>query len=194
VSCLLAEKLVLAAEASTGVRPWRRTELLRQRWQAQDEQANQAQQRLTQRQAALADAQAELQACTEHWQAAETTVMVLVADYQERQRPECPHSQLAHTWSHNHQTRDGLLERVDETTVWVRVGANADMVAWPAQTLSSRPYPVDLALQRFHTGPTRRHGAQLHFGRDTVTADLPAWFAFYNGRQISGPARWVCSA
>ena len=31
VSCLLAEELVLAAEASTGVRPWRRTELLRQR-------------------------------------------------------------------------------------------------------------------------------------------------------------------
>ncbi len=54
VSCLLAAELVLAAEASTGVRPWRRTELLRQRWQAQGEQANQAHQRLTQRQAAWA--------------------------------------------------------------------------------------------------------------------------------------------
>ena len=88
-----------------------------------------------------------------------------------------------YTRPHNHQTRDSLLARVDETTAWGRVGANADMVAWPAQTLPSCPYPVDLALQRFHTGQTLRHGAQLHFGHDNVTADLPAWFAFYNGRQ-----------
>ena len=271
VSCLLAEELVLAAEASTGVRPWRRTELLRQRWQALGEQCRQGEERLAQRRADLAAAQAELQVRTKRWQAAQTTLAALVADYQDQQRPERPHSQLAHarqqtetrqrqqarqtqvvaqltkqverhqvaltlvqaqeaglrerlqrfehenatnlapiaavfrldagfgtganvalliemgyevyTRPHNHQTRDSLLARVDETTVWVRVGANADMVAWPAQTLPSCPYPVDLALQRFHTGQTLRHGAQLHFGRDTVTADLPAWFAFYNGRQ-----------
>jgi hypothetical protein len=271
VSCLLAEELVLAAEASTGVRPWRRTELLHQRWQAQCEQVDQAAQRLAQRRTDLADAQAELLARTERWQMAEARLAALLADYQDRQRPERPHSQLAqarqqvetrqrqqarqtqgvahlakqverqqdaltllqaqaaglqerlqrfehenatnpapvaavfrldagfgtganvalliemgyevYTRPHNHQTRDSLLQRVDATTVWVRVGANADMVAWPAQTLPSCPYPVDLALQRFHTGPTLRHGAQLHFGRDTVTADLPAWFAFYNGRQ-----------
>ncbi len=46
VSCLLAEELVLAAEASTGVRPWRRTELLRQRWQALGEQCCQGEERL----------------------------------------------------------------------------------------------------------------------------------------------------
>jgi hypothetical protein len=271
VSCLLAEELVLAAEASTGVRPWRRTELLRQRWQTQCEQVNQAAQRLAQRRTDLADAQAELQTRAERWQMAEARLAALLADYQDRQRPERPHSQLAqarqqvetrqhqqarqtqvvaqltkqverqqdalallqaqeaalqerlqrfeyenasnpapvaavfrldagfgtganvalliemgyevYTRPHNHQTRDSLLERVDETTAWVRVGANADMVAWPAQTLPSCPYPVDLALQRFHTGPTLRHGAQLHFGHDAVTADLPAWFAFYNGRQ-----------
>jgi hypothetical protein len=271
VSCLLAEELVLAAEASTGVRPWRRTELLRQRWQALCAERRQAEQRLAQRRAGLTDAQVELQARTERWQATEAMLAALAADYQARQRPERPHSQLAqarqqveirqrqhvrqvqvvahrakqverqqdalalvqaqeaglqerlqrfehenatnpapvaavfrldagfgtgdnvalliemgyevYTRPHNHQTRDNLLQRVDETTAWVRVGANADMVAWPAQTLPSCPYPVDLALQRFHTGPTLRHGAQLHFGRDNVTADLLAWFAFYNGRQ-----------
>jgi len=271
VSCLLAEELVLAAEASTAVRPWRRTELLRQRWQAQGEQANQAQQRLTQRQAGLAAAQAELQVRTERWQAAAATLAALIADYQDQQRPERPHSQLAHarqqvetrqrqharqtqvvahlvkqvardqdalalvqaqatglherwqrfedenaanpapvaavfrldagfgtgdnvalliemgyevyTRPHNHQIQASLLERVDDTTIWTRVGANADMVAWPTQTLKSCPHPVDLALQRFHTGQTRRHGALLHFGKDTVTADLPAWFDFYNARQ-----------
>ena len=271
VSCLLAEELVLAAEAATGVRPWRRTDLLRQRWQALCAQRSQAEQRLAQRQADLATAQAQLRSRAERLQAAETTLAALVSDYQARQRPERPHSQLAHarqqaetcqrqaarqaqvvthvtkqverqqaalvllqaqeaglhdrlqrfeyenatnpapvaavfrldagfgtgdnvalliemgyevyTRPHNHQVRDSLLQRVDATTAWVRVGANADMVAWPAQTLPSCPYPVDLALQRFHTGQTLRHGAQLHFGRDTVTADLPAWFAFYNGRQ-----------
>ena len=52
-----------------------------------------------------------------------------------------------------------------------------------AQILKSCPYPVDLALERFHTGQTRRHGVLLHFGADAVTADLPAWFDCYNGRQ-----------
>jgi hypothetical protein len=271
VSCLQAEELVLAAEASTGVRPWRRTDLLRQRWQTQCEQVNQAAQRLAQRRTDLADAQAELQTRAERWQMAEARLAALLADYQDRQRPERPHSQLAqarqqvatrqhqqarqtqvvaqltkqverqqaaltllqaqeaglqerwqrfeyenasnpapvaavfrldagfgtganvalliemgyevYTRPHNHQTRDSLLAQVDESTAWVRVGANADMAAWSAQIVPSCPYPVDLALQRFHTGQTLRHGAQLHFGRDAVTADLPAWFAFYNGRQ-----------
>ena len=241
------------------------------RWQAVCEQRSQAEQRLTQRQADLAAAQAELQVRTARWQAAQTTLAALIADYQDQQRPERPHSQLAHarqqvetrqrqharqtqvvahlvkqvardrdalalvqvqatglherwqrfedenaanpapvaavfrldagfgtgdnvalliemgyevyTRPHNHQIQASLLERVDDTTTWTRVGANADMVAWPGQTLKSCPHPVDLALQRFHTGQTRRHGALLHFGKDTVTADLPAWFDFYNARQ-----------
>ena len=53
----------------------------------------------------------------------------------------------------------------------------------PRQSLKSCAHPVDLALQRFHTGQTQRHGVLLHFGDDPVTADLPAWFGFYNGRQ-----------
>ncbi|HSN74693.1 MAG TPA: hypothetical protein VL334_06300 [Anaerolineae bacterium] len=271
VSCRLAEELVLAAEASTGVRPRRRTELLRQRWQAVCEQRRAAEQRLAQRQADLAAAQAELQVRTERREAAQTTLATLVADYQAQQRPERPYSQLAHarqqvetrqgqharqtqvvahlvkqvahdqdalalvqaqesrlhdrlqrfedenatnpapvaavfrldagfgtgdnvalliemgyevyTRPHNHQVRDSLLERVDDATAWTRVGANADMVAWPTQSLKSCAHPVDLALQRFHTGQTQRHGVLLHFGDDPVTADLAAWFDFYNGRQ-----------
>jgi len=271
VSCLLAEELVLAAEASTGVRPWRRTELLHQRWQALCDERSQAEQRLAQRQAGLAAAQAELQVRTDRLQTAEATLAALVADYQQRQRPERPHSQLAqarqqvetrqrqharqaqvmahtakqiarcqdalvlaqaqevglharllrfehenatnpapvaavfrldagfgtgdnvalliemgyevYTRPHNHQVRDSLLKQVDDTTAWTRVGANADMVAWPTQSLKSCPYPVDLALERFHTGQTRRHGVLLHFGNDAVTTDLAAWFDCYNERQ-----------
>jgi hypothetical protein len=271
VSCLSAEELVWAAEAASGVRPWRRTDLLRQRWQALCERCSQAEQQLAQRQTDLATAQAELQFRAERLQAAEATLAALVSDYQERQRPERPHSQLAqarqqaetrqrqharqaqvvthvakqverqhdafvllqaqeaalherlqrfehenaanpapvaavfrldagfgtgdnvalliemgyevYTRPHNHQVRDSLLRQVDDTTAWMRVGANADLMAWPTQTLTSCPYPVDLALERFYTGQTLRYGVLLHFGDDTVTADLPAWFSFYNGRQ-----------
>ena len=66
VSCLLAEELVLAAEAATGVRPWRRTDLLRHRWQALCAQRNQAEQRLAQRRVDLAAAQAVLQASVQN--------------------------------------------------------------------------------------------------------------------------------
>ena len=52
------------------------------------------------------------------------------------------------------------------------------------QSLSGCPYPVDIALERFYTGQTLRYGALLHFGDDSVTDDLPAWFVFYNGRQV----------
>jgi hypothetical protein len=278
VACLLAEELVLAAEAATGVRPWRRTDLLRQRWQALCAQRSQAEQRLAQRRTDLVDAQAELHARTERLQAAAATLAALVTDYQARQRPERPHSQLAqarqqvetrqrqharqaqvvaraakqiarhqdalvlvqaqevglharlqrfehenatnpapvaavfrldagfgtgdnvalliemgfevYTRPHNHQVQDSLLQRVEDTTAWTRVGANADLVAWPTQTLKSCPYPVDLASERFYTGQTRRHGVLLHFGNDAVTTDLAAWFDCYNDRQT---IEMVCS-
>ena len=45
------------------------------------------------------------------------------------------------------------------------------------------PYPLDVALQRFYTGETRRHATLLHFGSDPVTTDLPGWFHRYNARQ-----------
>ena len=76
-----------------------------------------------------------------------------------------------------------LLRRISKTSVWTRVGANAEMVAWPEQRLKGGPYPVDIALERFYTGKTLRYGVLLHFGVDRVTADLPAWFAYYNARQ-----------
>lgn len=272
VSCLLAEELVLAAEASTGVRPWRRTELLRQRLQALGERGNQAAQRLQQRQIVLAEAQSELQVRTERLQTTEATLAELAADYQTKRRPERPHSKLAQarqqmqtrqrqhgtqrqtvtkavkqverqqvalgilqaeqaglsqrlerferenvtnlspvsavfrldagfgTWGnvalfiemgyevysrpHNHQVRDSLLRRISDITRWTRVGHNAEMVAWPAEQLNDCPYPADFALERFYTGKTLRYGVLLHFGSDAVTTDLPAWFAFYNARQL----------
>lgn len=84
---------------------------------------------------------------------------------------------------HSHRVVDYLKSQVDEQTAWERVGQNAEMVAWPAMRLKGCPYPVDVALERFHTGKTIKHSVLLHFGTDKVTENLPAWFAHYNGRQ-----------
>lgn len=84
---------------------------------------------------------------------------------------------------YNQKIRAALLRRTGPATAWMRVGDNAEMVAWPNQHLKGGPYPVDIALERFHTGKTLRYGVLLHFGTDRATADLPAWFAYYNARQ-----------
>ena len=84
---------------------------------------------------------------------------------------------------YNQKVKLALLRRTSAANAWIRVGANAEMLAWPEQRLKGCPYPVDTALERFYTGKTLRYGVLLHFGADQVTADLPAWFAHYNARQ-----------
>ena len=95
VACTEAEAMVCAAEAQTGVRPRRRTDLLAQRLaQAESEQQHwaakttQAEQAWTQAQAALQDTQRQLAV----WQA---QVAQYELEYRARQRPERPHSRLA---------------------------------------------------------------------------------------------------
>ena len=88
-----------------------------------------------------------------------------------------------YTKPHNHKVTQALRSKVQETTAWTRVGANAEMVAWPDLKLKGCPYPLDEALERFYTGKTLKHSALCHFGSDAVTQDLPAWFTHYNGRQ-----------
>jgi hypothetical protein len=73
--------------------------------------------------------------------------------------------------------------KVTTETAWVRVGDNAEMVAWSALQLQHCPYPLDIALERFYTGRTQKHSALAHFGATPVTTNLPAWFGKYNARQ-----------
>jgi len=63
------------------------------------------------------------------------------------------------------------------------VGKNAEMVALENEMVANCPYPLDVALERFHTGDQERYGLLLHYGQEPVTADLEGWFTFYNGRQ-----------
>jgi hypothetical protein len=72
---------------------------------------------------------------------------------------------------------------VNEQSVWERVGQNAEMLAWPAQDLPDFPYPLDIALERFHIGQQVHLGGLIHFGQDPVPSHLTAWFERYNQRQ-----------
>jgi hypothetical protein len=84
---------------------------------------------------------------------------------------------------HNHKIVQMLKKKITSETAWVRVGDNAEMVAWSGMQLQHCPYPLDIALERFHTGQTQKHSALAHFGATAVTTDLPTWFGKYNARQ-----------
>jgi hypothetical protein len=272
VSCTQAEALVLAAEARLGLRPWRRTEWLRQRLQAFEQQVALTRQRWELQQQAVQQAKDRLAQAEQQKQTRQQQLTELENSYQTRQRPERPTSQLAqarqrlqaadkrgksrqqawqeaqhrldktttrlhqqlkelntlyqrlirfeqenransqpieaefrldagfgtyenvalliemgyelYTKPHSHHVVAYLKKQVDDQTVWTRVGANAELVAWPKLGLNNCPYPLDVALERFYTGKTRKHSALFHFGTDAVTDNLSAWFQQYNGRQI----------
>ena len=272
VSCTQAEALVLAAEARTGRRPWRRIELLQSRIQAFERQMIQISQRLETQGRTVQRARDRLAEAEQQKQDRQRQLYELESQYQARSRKERPTSHLAqarkrlqasakrlksrqkawqeaqcrsdktrlrwegqqaelsilyqrltrfgqdnaansepveaefrldagfgtyenialliemgyevYTKPHSHRVVAYLRQQVDDQTAWLRVGANAEMVAWPTMQLKGCPYPLDVALERFYTGKTLKHSALLHFGSDPVTNNPPAWFEHYNRRQI----------
>jgi hypothetical protein len=272
VSCTQAEALVLAAEARLGLRPWRRTDLLRQRLHAFEQQVALTRQRRELQAQAVQQAQERLTEAGQQQQARQQHLAKLEQAYQARQRRERPTSQLAqarqrlqasarrcysrqqawqaaqrrcdktsvrlqqqlgeldelyqrlirfeqenranpqpleaefcldagfgtyqnvalliemgyelYTKPHSHHVIAFLKKQIDDQTSWTRVGANAELVAWPNLALKNCPYPLDVALERFYTGKTRKHSALFHFGTDAVTQNLAGWFHQYNRRQF----------
>jgi hypothetical protein len=75
------------------------------------------------------------------------------------------------------------LKQLAQGRSWLRVGKNAEMMVWKQMSLTDFPYPLDLALERFHTGEKQKHALLLHFGSDPVTTDPAGWFTRYNARQ-----------
>jgi hypothetical protein len=67
---------------------------------------------------------------------------------------------------------------------WTRVGRNAEMVAWGEGTMGECPYPLTMALERFHTPQGLKHSTLIAYRDDGSDLTLPAWFDFYNARQI----------
>jgi hypothetical protein len=272
VSCTQAEALVLAAEARTGLRPRRRTELLQSRIQAFERQMIQTSQRLETQSRAVQCARDRLAQAEQQQQDRQRLLDELESQYQAHRRKERPTSRLAqarkrwqasakrlksrqkawreaqrrldktvsrweeqqaelsilyqrltrleqdnaanpepveaefrldagfgtyenialliemgyevYTKPHSHRVVAYLRQQVDDPTAWLRVGANAELVAWRGMQLKGCPYPLDVALERFYTGKTLKHSALLHFGSDVVTDNPPAWFEHYNRRQI----------
>lgn len=89
-----------------------------------------------------------------------------------------------YTKPYSHRVTAGLRRRITPAMTWTPVGANAEMVAWAAVLVGKYPYPLDVALERFHTSQTVRYSTLLHYGQDPVTCDLPGWFHTYNARQM----------
>jgi hypothetical protein len=81
------------------------------------------------------------------------------------------------------QTIQSLAAQLPDPAPWVRVGQDADMITWPAQTLKQFCYPLDLGLERFTDDKRVKFGTLLHFGMDPVAAQPQVWFSTYNQRQ-----------
>lgn len=97
VSCTQAEALVLAAEACTGLRPWRRTDLLQQRIQAVEQQVTETKQRQEAQAQALQQTKDRLLEGEKLEQERQTEFSHQGKIYQEQGRIERPTSRLAQT-------------------------------------------------------------------------------------------------
>jgi hypothetical protein len=95
VACAQAETMVRAAEAKTGVRPRRRTELLAQRLAQAEAEGQRWEAKTTQTEQTVRQAQTVLQETQQQLQDWRDQLAQLEIEHQERQRPERPHSRLA---------------------------------------------------------------------------------------------------
>jgi hypothetical protein len=97
VSCTQAENMVLAAEARTGPRPKRRTDLLRQRINPFEQQVAEKKKRQEVQAQTLQLAKEDLATAEQQQQERQTQLAALEKDYQERARKERPTSRLTLT-------------------------------------------------------------------------------------------------
>lgn len=91
---------------------------------------------------------------------------------------------LIYTKAHNAQLTASLLNNLDPDRPWTKVGKNAEMIDCGQQPIANCPYPLSLALERFHTPAGLKHSTLIAYRDDDQTLALPAWFDFYNARQL----------
>lgn len=90
---------------------------------------------------------------------------------------------IIYTKAFNAKAAARLRGKTKPGDCWTRVGKNADMIAWDEQYINGCPYPLTMALERFHTPKEEKHSALIVYRDDGQHFLLPAWFNFYNGRQ-----------
>ena len=83
----------------------------------------------------------------------------------------------------NAQTTTTLQARLTTQPHWVRVGDNAEMIAWGDYFLHDCPYPLTVALERFKTGRQYKYATLIQYRDDGQFPTLPVWFHHYNERQ-----------
>jgi hypothetical protein len=83
----------------------------------------------------------------------------------------------------NDRTTVALRARLGDTSQWVRVGLNAEMVVWDNYILHGCPFPVTVALERFKVADTYKYATLIHYRDDPSFPTLPVWFQRYNARQ-----------
>ena len=88
-----------------------------------------------------------------------------------------------YTKAYNDSVTQALKRRVTEETTWTRVGRNAEMTAWGDYIIASCPYPLTVALERFHLPEETKYSTLICYRDDGQMLTLPAWFDFYNRRQ-----------
>jgi hypothetical protein len=91
---------------------------------------------------------------------------------------------LLYTKAHNAQVTASLLNHLDPDRSWTKVGKNAEMIDCGQHPIANCPYPLRLALERFHTPAGLKHSTLIAYRDDEQTLTLPAWFDFYNARQL----------
>jgi len=91
---------------------------------------------------------------------------------------------LLYTKAHNAQVTTSLLNQLPQDSPWTKVGKNADMIGCGQQTIANCPYPLSLALERFHTPSGLKHSSLIVYRDDNQTLALSVWFDFYNARQL----------
>ena len=89
---------------------------------------------------------------------------------------------IIYTKAFNAQVAAKLRDKAKPGDRWTRVGNNADMIARDEQYINGCPYPLTIALERFHTPQGLKHSALIVYRDDGQHLTLPAWFNFYNGR------------
>jgi hypothetical protein len=91
---------------------------------------------------------------------------------------------IVYTKAFSAQVAAKLKTQVSPEAHWTPVGRNAEMVAWGESTMGKCPYPLMMALERFHTPQGLKHSTLIAYRDDGSELTLPAWFDLYNARQI----------
>jgi hypothetical protein len=88
-----------------------------------------------------------------------------------------------YTKAHNAQVTTSLLKELTPESKWRRVGKNAEMIVFGERCITNCPYPLTVALERFHTPQGLKHSTLIAYRDDGQCLTPTAWFDFYNARQ-----------